>query len=679
MIEKSRLKPLRDVTLAVFFNMIFLITSFGQEPNLDSLKNQLHIVKPIGTTSLKDSTYVNILNVLASEIRYNQNDSILTLSEEALNYSRNIGFIKGEIQALINLSNYHSDKGHQEMAAELLNKALEQSRNHKLSNLELQSLYSLAKQHSYLDKNQLAFKEMLDGIDSATKHNNLKYLSLFNLNIGVLYQTLNEYQEAISYLKNSRKFAEKYGDESILASINSNLAFTYNAINQPETSIKVIDDAIVTFENSNDNDWLAFAYAIKGNAYAQLGNYKSALDWFKKSEELYNTVVDDERIEILLLLGMAKTYKDLEEYDIAVIHAKRAFELAQVFKNKERQKNASELLYTLYKKKNELVKSFKYLEIFQQLSENLARDESKKSMLISKTKLDYDKQKEDLIENNKKSLARQTNIIFAILMIVLVLTGFIFLVLRNQKVQKKLNEELKLRELELIKINNTKDKLFSIISHDLRGPINAFSRLITMFNNGQIEKNELTHFVPKLGSDINSISFTLNNLLSWGRAQMKGVVTKPVNVDLAQIISENINLLSEISRNKSIHIHNTIEQNSIAWADRDQLDVVVRNLMSNALKFTPKNGSVTITGIAKNHNWKVTINDTGIGMDEETQNKIFDQELNITTYGTENEKGTGLGLNLCKELVENNKGKIWVNSILNQGSSFTFTLPKNPD
>ena len=104
--------------------------------------------------------------------------------------------------------------------------------------------------HQHGDFNQLAFKKMLDGIDIATEHNNQKYLSLFNLSIGVLYQTLNGYQEAISYLENAKKFAVHYGNESLLASINSNLALVYTAIAQPDTSLKVVDAAIVTFENN---------------------------------------------------------------------------------------------------------------------------------------------------------------------------------------------------------------------------------------------------------------------------------------------------------------------------------------------------------------------------------------------------------------------------------------------
>ena len=589
-----------------------------------------------------------------------------------------MGFIKGQINAYINLGNYHSDKGHHEKGAELISKALEKARDHNLYNLEIRAISYLSTQHDYLDQNELAYKEMLIGIDLATKRNNLKYLSLFNMNIGVLYLSLSEYHEAINHLNMAKEFGERYGDQIILASINSNLASAYTYIYKPETAIPIIDAAITTFENNNDTDWLAFAYTIKGKANLQQGDYSSALVWFKKSEILYNTIVDDERIESILLLGMAKTYLNLEKDSIAEVHAKRAFKLAGIYKDKKRLKNASELLYILHKKKNNLVESFKYLEIFQQLSDTLAQDKSKKSMLIFKTRLDYEKEKQDLIETNEKSLTKQTNIIASILILVLILSGYSLLVLRNNKIQKKLNQELKKRESELITSNKTKNKLFSIISHDLRGPISAFSKLIGLFNHGEIDKKQFISFMPKLESDINYISFALNNLLSWGRTQMEGSITKPVRVDLAAIVTANINLLSEIANSKSIRLCNALEKQTMVWSDRDEIDIVIRNLISNALKFTPKNGSVTITASENDHNWEVSIQDSGVGMEQSTQQLIFDSNSHLTTYGTDNEKGTGLGLTLCKELIENNKGSIWVNSSINQGTCFKFTLPKNP-
>lgn len=672
----SKSNPFIRLGLLFFALLQFQNATYGQESRLDSLKNELHRLKPKLVSSLKDSSYVNTLNALAFEIRYTNRDSLHELSKQALLLSKKIGYIKGEIGAYVNLGNYHSDDGYHSKAVELMSKALEKSRVHKLYTLELRAISHLAIVHDYLDEDELAFKEMLAGIDIATKLDNKKFLSLFNLNIGVLYHSLNEYPEAVSYLKIAKTFSKSYGDEMITAMINSNLASCYNHMETPEIGMRFINEAIATFEKNKVQDWIAFAYTTKGKTYLHQHDYTSALHWFIKSEDLYSNVVDDERSESILFLGMAETNLSLDKDSIAKVQAKRGYDLAKNFKDKERQQIASKLLYKLYKKENNVAESFKYLEVFQQLSDTLAQSDSKKKMLMLKTQKDYEKQKQDLIETNKKSLSKQTNIIASILALVLVLTGFILLVLRNQKKQEKLNQELKKSESELIETNETKNKLFSIISHDLQGPVGAFSKLMVLFNQGEIEKEKLVYFLPKLETDIKYISFTLNNLLSWGRMQMKADITKPIPIDLEGIITENINLLSEIAFQKSIAVLNKVELNTVVWADRDQIDIVIRNLISNALKFTPENGSVTITAIENHSNWEVSIQDTGVGMDQNTQNKIFDCNSTITTYGTNNEKGTGLGLSLCKELIENNIGTIVVHSIPNLGTCFKFTLAK---
>ncbi len=301
-----------------------------------------------------------------------------------------------------------------------------------------------------------------------------------------------------------------------------------------------------------------------------------------------------------------------------------------------------------------------------------------------KTKMEHEKQKKDLIEENKKQLATQRSYVNAALAILLIFVVVTVLVRRSEKIQKNLNIELKEKtgdleknEHELREINQTKDRLFSIIGHDLRGPIGAFQGLLKLFKDGEIEQNEFIDFIPKLGQDIDHISFTLNNLLTWGQTQMNGAVTKPSVVSLESIVEENINLLSEIAKNKSIKLVSQLASNTSAWSDGNQIDIVIRNLISNALKFTPENGMVTITSLEKERCWQISIRDTGVGMNKETIEKLFIENANMTTYGTNNEKGTGLGLSLCKEMVEKNEGTIWVESLLRKGSTFHFTVPKS--
>ena len=300
-----------------------------------------------------------------------------------------------------------------------------------------------------------------------------------------------------------------------------------------------------------------------------------------------------------------------------------------------------------------------------------------------KTKVEHERQKEAWEIENQKALATQKSYVYAALAILLIFLTVTILVRRSEKIQRKLNSELNVRktdlekrESELREINATKDKLFSIIGHDLRGPIGAFQGLLKMFRDGEMNQKEFLGFIPKLRHDIDHISFTLNNLLSWGQSQMNGLITRPSEISVDTLVRENINLLSEIAENKSIKLVSRLSANTTAWSDGDQIDIVIRNLLSNALKFTPENGIVTVEAIEKNDYWEISVRDTGIGIDKETRKKIFKENSAITTYGTNNEKGTGLGLSLCKEMVEKNNGTIWVESIPGKGTSFYFTLAK---
>jgi len=263
------------------------------------------------------------------------------------------------------------------------------------------------------------------------------------------------------------------------------------------------------------------------------------------------------------------------------------------------------------------------------------------------------------------------------------MSAIAFLVLRGQKILKKLNKELErqkqdleLREAELWETNNTKNKLFSIIAHDLRGPIGALEGLLKLLNSGDIKESEFKEFIPKLKNDVNSISFTLNNLLTWGQTQMREATTDPSNIDLNSLVENNINLLSEIAYTKMITMDNLIVNRAIIWTDENQMDIVIRNLLSNALKFTPNNGHITIGYVDRPEFLEVFIRDNGIGIDESVQEIILSKNSNITTYGTNNEKGTGLGLSLCSEMVIKNGGNLWIKSELNVGSTFYFTVPK---
>jgi len=242
--------------------------------------------------------------------------------------------------------------------------------------------------------------------------------------------------------------------------------------------------------------------------------------------------------------------------------------------------------------------------------------------------------------------------------------------------RKKAEEKLKQNEKRLKELNATKDKFFSIIGHDLINPIgilmNYSEFLLTYFDDYNDEKKK--EYINIINESSKHILDLLRNILEWARTQTNRVEFLPKMLNVSEVVDENFKLLENNANAKNISIVSEINTNHKVFADKNMISTVIRNLVSNAIKYTD-NGNVTIASELKEDYLIIAITDTGIGMEKKAINKLFKIEDAISTTGTSGEKGTGLGLILCKEFVEKNGGKIWVESEIGKGSKFSFTLP----
>ena len=236
------------------------------------------------------------------------------------------------------------------------------------------------------------------------------------------------------------------------------------------------------------------------------------------------------------------------------------------------------------------------------------------------------------------------------------------------------NQLLTQENTRLEATNAVKDKLLSVISHDLRSPISSLQALLNLFNANNIARAELVDFFGKLLSRVENTSTMLENLLHWSQYQLRGLEPIFDRLNLQIIIDECINLYHMQAEQKHIVIDNSLKTNVHVLADVEMLKVILRNLISNALKFTHSGGIITIMTMIKENHAVISVKDTGVGISPENQKKMFAMG-NFTTPGTEKEKGTGLGLMLCKDFVEHNRGKLWMDSKLNVGTTFHFTIP----
>ncbi|PKL88500.1 MAG: hypothetical protein CVV23_09930 [Ignavibacteriae bacterium HGW-Ignavibacteriae-2] len=252
--------------------------------------------------------------------------------------------------------------------------------------------------------------------------------------------------------------------------------------------------------------------------------------------------------------------------------------------------------------------------------------------------------------------------------------------LLNEYLEKlsKMNEQLRDSESKLKKSNTEKDKFFSIIAHDLRSPFNSLLGLSEFLVQ---DINELTpEEIKSYAIDINAASKNvfnlLENLLQWSLIQTDRIEQNSEIININELVKQIILLLKKNAELKGVLIQSKILNDCFVIADKNMIGSVIQNLVSNAIKFTNQGDCITIAANAQQENVLISISDTGIGMTEEIRSKLFRIDYHHSTRGTKDESGTGLGLILCKELVEKNNGKIWVESKIRVGSTFYFTVPK---
>ena len=246
-----------------------------------------------------------------------------------------------------------------------------------------------------------------------------------------------------------------------------------------------------------------------------------------------------------------------------------------------------------------------------------------------------------------------------------------------RELKHNLEKEIQTQTKELRDANATKDRFFSIIAHDLKSPFNVIQGFLTLIHEefDEFTKEEVKEFIGKtLESAMNTFSL-LENLLQWSRSQRGIIEFRPKNIQLWEMGIELLHQYSDNAQQKKVSIQMNMNENHVAFADPDMIRTILRNLLTNAIKFSHPDGEIIIDSTMQNNMLVVQVKDDGIGMDEQFRHNLFKIHKKTQRPGTMKEKGTGLGLIICKEFVEKNKGNIWVDSKENLGSSFYFSLP----
>ncbi|GAB1372738.1 hypothetical protein MASR1M45_28010 [Candidatus Kapaibacterium sp.] len=346
--------------------------------------------------------------------------------------------------------------------------------------------------------------------------------------------------------------------------------------------------------------------------------------------------------------------------------------------------NAYQKAISIYKKVGLKDSVIVYLEKLSDLENNASKEKLKQGLTALEMELSLN-DLQTISEFNKKI----NYLLIAIVVLVMLMGVMLWFQIRRKKAENlilsKQKEEIEKAKIELEHayhdihdLNATKDKFFSIIAHDLRNPLGSFKEITRLLHESydDFSEDDRKEFLEMLKHSSENIHSLLENLLEWSRTQRGTLDFNPVRFNLRDIVENTISLHRINADTKSIHINNDVSPDTFLIADPNLMTTVIRNLISNAIKFTPEKGIITIESFAEPESINIFVNDNGIGMTSDIIDKLFRIDVNVTTLGTSKEKGTGLGLILCKEFVERHGGNIWAESKPGEGSKFKIRLPK---
>ncbi len=526
---------------------------------------------------------------------------------------------------------------------------------------------------AYLESLKIC-EEIKDTLNTARNYNN----------IGLIYQNQKQFDKALLYYFKALKLKKSLKDTSSFVPTLNNIGITYIVMDSLEKGEQIYKEALGIAEKYNDILNLANIKTNLGIIYLKLGKNDDARNIFFEALQIFKELDDKEGIVVCYdqLGNVLKNERKLKE---SIKYFEISLDLADSIKSIENIHKSAYSLYSIYSDFKEWKKALDYYIKYKNAKDSLFSIENSNKLIELEKSYEYQKKENEILAEKKASDEKYKTIIISIIIITVIIIAFsiILSIYYKQKVKayKKLNElnsELQSKNKELEEVNFTKDKFFSIIAHDLKNPLGNFKAVTSLMAESyeSFSENEKIEYIKIIKDSSQHLYSLLENLLEWSRSQRGLIKINKIDFNLKNSISQIFDLMINNANAKKIKLENLVSDEFNLFADVNLFNTVIRNLVSNAIKFTKENGTISLNALKEKENVIISVKDTGIGMEQAKVNKLFRIDVNISTSGTANEEGTGLGLILCKEFTEKQGGKILVESEVGKGTTFFVSLPK---
>ncbi|WP_207431531.1 tetratricopeptide repeat-containing sensor histidine kinase [Sabulibacter ruber] len=634
--------------------------AWAQENRVEQLKHQI-------TTAPEDTAKVGLLCELSREYRLSDVKKSMEHAKSALALAKRLHYAKGEAKAIGLIGNGHLVLGEFDKAFPNYFTSLRIGQELKDTALLVSTYNSLGILCFKTNDEKRALQYYNKSFELALKTNNQSGLARVYNNQGDIYESRGEFSKALAYYQKAANIQQKLGDKKSYAVNLLNIGNLYNAMGKPAQGLPFLFKALQLDEEINN---------------------------------LMNMTVT--------LRGIATSYVGLRQLDTALKYALKSYEVAEETESGKKIVASARLLAEIYASKGEYQQAYHYQQAFARQDSVL--DNERQNRVAAEIIARYETKQKDLENLELKAQKRlqeaeirQQEITlmlgWAVLGLMLLVVGGLYLsrqhfrnisrqlreatsllTFKNEQITAQKEEicrqskSLQQKNAQLDRHNSFKNKIFSIVSHDLRAPFSSIQGILQLVQNRTLTEGEVKRIFETLGRNMEVMVNMMNNLLAWSKAQMKGSALEMQPLNLHEFAGQSLEVVYEQAQAKQVKLHNQVSPDLMLFTDKERLAFVLRNLLSNAIKFCFESGEITLSARKAEAGVVVKVQDTGKGISERNLAKLF-SEKRFTTPGTFKEEGTGLGLMLCKELVESLGGEITVQSVENQGSTFIIFLP----
>jgi signal transduction histidine kinase len=570
-----------------------------------------------------------------------------------------------------------------------------------------------------------------NGIAVAKKSGDKNAMGVMYINLGSLYGTISDHAKSLEANQQAINLYNEIGNREQVSTAYMNTGVTYNEMQKPVKAVEYINKALVIFtaDRKGLNYATSYAYQNLSKSYLIATNdeliklgvkpaerYVQSLALLNRALKIAETAEEANALQIPVHTGIGEIFELTSNDTEALVHYEAALALvnnnsqpedigaiqyklgnfyyntgnytkakmylqsslnfAQTTGLPDVQKNALEKLSELFAKIKQFDSAFIYHTHYAAIKDSILNTEKETEITRKQLQIDFAVKENDYKLTQQVSAGKlkqqKLQIIFLALAIafILVIAG---LILYDRRKTKKLNEIITQQKTSLEQLGEVKDKLFSVVSHDMRAPVNSLISFIDILEDGNMPPQKLSLYAKELKQNLTYTAALMNNLLNWAASQMQGFKPVAEPFDISVLVTEVINSLQHHVQQKQISIQNNIDAGTMIHADRNMTASILRNLISNAVKFSYKEGVVEVTNQNTEAGYQVSVTDEGTGMDV-AQTAAFNsnsQQQTESKRGTDNEKGTGLGLLLCKTFAQQMGGKI---SAVKNEKGMTFTI-----